>query len=92
MIAKILTDFFQDGTELIAIINEWYKYVVNVDTLEKWLSDKGLLDCIDDISANGEHEQHIWTMTFDQWKDSKYVQQDLINAINEMDIKPELIN
>jgi len=92
MIAKILTDFFQDGTELIAIIDEWYQYVINVGTLEEWLRDKGLLDCIDDSPVNGEHEQHIWTMTFDQWEDSKYVSQDLINAINEMGIKPELIN
>lgn len=92
MIAKILTDFFQDGTELIAIIDEWYQYVVNIDVLEKWLNDKGLLDCIDDLPENGEHEQHTWTMTFDQWKHSKYVSQDLINAINEMGIKPEFIN
>ena len=92
MIAKILTDFFQDGTELIAIIDEWYQYVVSIDVLEKWLNDKGLLDCIDDFPVNGEHEQHIWKMTFDQWKHSKYVSQDLVNAINEMGIKPELIN
>jgi hypothetical protein len=92
MIAKILTDFFQDGTELIAIIDEWYQYVVNIDVLERWLDSKGLLDCISDDSVNGEHEQHIWKMTFDQWKDSRYMDKDLVNAINEMGIKPELIN
>jgi len=92
MIAKILTDFFQDGNELIAIMDEWYQYVLRTDILEKWLNDKGLLDCIDDDCVNGEHEQHIWKMTFDQWKDSKYVSKDIINAIDDLGIKPELIN
>ena len=89
MTLPTITDVFLDNGLVIVVANFFFKYTFDRERLEKWLEDNNMFDWISDTNRAGEHYQESGTMTFDEWFDSKYVEEDIIKAIDAFGVEPE---